>query len=49
VVCAEDQAIDPRLQGDMARRCGAVRAWPTGHSPFLSRPDLVVDLISELI
>jgi hypothetical protein len=22
--------------------------WPTGHSPFASRPDLVVDLLIDL-
>jgi pimeloyl-ACP methyl ester carboxylesterase len=49
VVCTEDQAIDPGLQREMARRCGAVRTWQTGHSPFLSRPDLVVSLVTELI
>lgn len=48
VVCAKDRAIDPALQRVMAARCGSVREWPTGHSPFVSRPELVVDLILEL-
>ncbi|MDR7300351.1 alpha/beta hydrolase [Haloactinomyces albus] len=47
VVCTEDRAIDPDRQREMAERCGEVRTWPTGHSPFLSRPDLVVELITE--
>ncbi|RCW39566.1 alpha-beta hydrolase superfamily lysophospholipase [Halopolyspora algeriensis] len=47
VVCAEDQAVSPDRQREMAERCAATRVWPTGHSPFLSRPDLVVELITE--
>ncbi|MFI8357384.1 alpha/beta fold hydrolase [Streptomyces cyaneofuscatus] len=49
VVCAGDRAIDPALQRTMAARCTAVREWPTGHSPFVSRPALVVELVAELL
>lgn len=49
VVCAGDRAIDPALQRTMAARCTAVREWRTGHSPFVSRPGLVVDLVRELL
>ncbi|MFJ7965651.1 alpha/beta hydrolase [Streptomyces sp. NPDC096324] len=49
VVCAKDRAIDPELQRVMAARCGSVREWQTGHSPFVGRPDLVVDLVLELL
>ncbi|MFE6701878.1 alpha/beta hydrolase [Streptomyces sp. NPDC057718] len=49
VVCALDRAIDPGLQRSMAARCGSVRVWRTGHSPFVSRPGLVVDLVRERI
>ncbi|MEU0918425.1 alpha/beta hydrolase [Streptomyces cyaneofuscatus] len=49
VVCAGDRAIDPALQRTLAARCTAVREWPTGHSPFVSRPALVVDLVAELL
>jgi pimeloyl-ACP methyl ester carboxylesterase len=48
VVCTEDQAILPPLQRQMARHAREVLEWPTSHSPFLSRPDLVVDLLAEL-
>jgi pimeloyl-ACP methyl ester carboxylesterase len=47
-VCADDMAVHPGLQRILARRCGSVTEWPTGHSPFLSRPELVADLVAEL-
>ncbi|MFR9779626.1 alpha/beta hydrolase [Micromonospora sp. MS34] len=49
VTCAADRAIDPALQRAMATRCGAAREWRTGHSPFVGRPDLVIDLLNELL
>lgn len=48
VVCADDQAIHPELQRILARRCGTSKEWDTGHSPFLSRPDLVIDVLEDL-
>lgn len=48
VVCADDLAVPAGLQRVMARRVTDVVEWPTGHSPFLSRPDLVVDLLAAL-
>lgn len=48
VICAQDRAIDPGLQRTMASRCTDVRAWQTGHSPFVGRPDLIVELLREL-
>ncbi|MCX4573006.1 alpha/beta hydrolase [Streptomyces sp. NBC_01571] len=49
VVCAQDRAVDPDLQRKMASRCTDVREWQTGHSPFVGQPDLVVELLRELI
>ncbi|WP_405827979.1 alpha/beta hydrolase [Streptomyces sp. NBC_00105] len=49
VVCARDRAIDPGLQRRMASRCTDVREWQTGHSPFVGRPDLIVELVLELL
>lgn len=49
VVCDLDHAIDPEVQRSMAERCDAFRVWPTGHSPYLSRPELVVELLQELL
>src|ERR1700674_4454785 len=48
VVCTEDRAIAPELQRRLASRTNEVVEWPTSHSPFLSRPDLVVELLAEI-
>jgi pimeloyl-ACP methyl ester carboxylesterase len=48
VVCAADQAVHPDVQRLLAQRCTTRAEWPTGHSPFLSRPELVADLLVEL-
>jgi hypothetical protein len=48
VVCANDQAIHPVLQRILARRCVTAVEWPTGHAPFLSRPDLPAGLLAGL-
>lgn len=48
-VCADDRMIHPGAQREMAATAGAqVVEWPTSHSPFLSRPDLVADLVTRL-
>jgi pimeloyl-ACP methyl ester carboxylesterase len=49
VVCANDQAIHPVLQRILARRCITGVEWPTGHAPFLSRPDLLAGLLAGLV
>ncbi|MFF8962648.1 alpha/beta fold hydrolase [Streptomyces globisporus] len=49
VVCGKDRAIDPALQRTMASRCTEVREWGTGHSPFVGQPDLLVELLRELL
>ena len=48
VVCANDEAIHPSLQRILARRCITTAEWPTGHTPFLSRPDLIAALLADL-
>lgn len=48
VVCSEDQAIPPVAQERMAKRCGQRVSWDTGHSPMLSRPELLISLLSQL-
>jgi len=45
ITCTEDLAVHPDLQRLMARRCGTSVEWPVGHSPFLSDPVLVADLL----
>jgi pimeloyl-ACP methyl ester carboxylesterase len=48
VVCTDDLAIHPDLQRVLAKRCTTTVEWETSHSPFLSRPDLVTDLLSSV-
>jgi pimeloyl-ACP methyl ester carboxylesterase len=48
VVCSDDQASHPGLQRIFARRCAEALEWDIGHSPFLSRPALVADLLERV-
>jgi pimeloyl-ACP methyl ester carboxylesterase len=48
VVCGQDNAIPPFAQEHLSERAGDVRRMDTSHSPFLSKPDGVIDLIAEL-
>ncbi len=48
VVCTDDRALPVALQRSNAARIGESVDWPTSHSPFLSRPELVADLLVEL-
>jgi len=49
LVCAADRTVHPDLQRILARRCGATIEWPTGHSPFLSDPKRVADLLVGIV
>jgi pimeloyl-ACP methyl ester carboxylesterase len=49
VVCADDRAVHPELQRAMAERATARLEWPGGHSPALTRPAEVADLIAALV
>jgi pimeloyl-ACP methyl ester carboxylesterase len=48
IVCTDDQASHPGLQRIFARRCSRTMEWDTGHSPFLSCPARVADLLAGL-
>jgi hypothetical protein len=48
VVCADDRTVHPDLQRAMAERATDRREWPGGHSPILTRPAEVADLIASL-
>jgi pimeloyl-ACP methyl ester carboxylesterase len=48
VVCTEDRAILPGAQREMAAHATYVVEWPTSHSPFVSKPQWVVDLLERL-
>jgi hypothetical protein len=45
-VCTDDRAIPVALQRSCAQRTGAVVELPTSHSPFLSRPADLADLLA---
>ena len=47
VVCAEDRATPPEAQREYAKRAGRVVELPTGHHPFLSRPELLAQVLAE--
>jgi pimeloyl-ACP methyl ester carboxylesterase len=47
VVCDDDRAVPPALQQRLAERATEVHHWPTSHSPFLARPDLVIELLAR--
>src|SRR6185295_1887569 len=48
VVRAEDRVIHPDLQRAMAERATTRYEWPGDHSPALTRPAEVADLIASL-
>ena len=48
IVCREDEAIPPDLQYAMAKKADKVVEWECGHSPFLSKPELVTDFLLHL-
>jgi pimeloyl-ACP methyl ester carboxylesterase len=48
VVCTDDHALPVALQESSARRVGASVDIATSHSPFLSAPGTVVDLLVPL-
>ena len=48
VVGRHDRAFHPQLVDEMASRAATVIEWDTSHSPLLSRPDLVVDLLARI-
>jgi pimeloyl-ACP methyl ester carboxylesterase len=45
ILCTDDNAIDPTLQKVMAERCTEVVMLESDHSPFLSRPGVLTDLL----
>jgi pimeloyl-ACP methyl ester carboxylesterase len=48
VVCTEDRSITVDAQRVMAARCRHVVELDASHSPFLSRPDAVADILEPL-
>ena len=48
IVCTDDRAIHLAMQRHLAARCTRSVDFPTAHSPFLNRPDLVASLLIDL-
>ena len=48
VVCADDLVLHPDLERILAKRCTSVVEWRTGHSPFLSEPERVSGLLTDV-
>ncbi|HEX7095073.1 MAG TPA: alpha/beta fold hydrolase [Acidimicrobiales bacterium] len=48
VRCADDNTLTPTYQQAAIERVGNGVTWPTSHSPFYSRPELVADLLSDI-
>lgn len=46
VVCADDRALPAWQQRSMAHKVERVVELPTSHSPFLSRPDELADILA---
>jgi pimeloyl-ACP methyl ester carboxylesterase len=49
VICDQDHAIAPSVQEHLARRSTNVRRLPTSHSPMLSRPAEVAQIVAEVM
>jgi pimeloyl-ACP methyl ester carboxylesterase len=48
VVCGLDQAIPPNIQRRLAGRATEALELSSAHSPFLSQPEAVAEIISDL-
>ena len=48
LVCADDRSTAPALQRQHAARASRTVELPTGHHPFLSRPDMVAAAIEHV-
>jgi pimeloyl-ACP methyl ester carboxylesterase len=49
VVCSQDQTIAPESQRKMAEQANHVVELDASHSPMLSQPDVVADLLAGLV
>lgn len=48
VIGRDDRVFSRKLMEEMASRAATVIEWGTSHSPMLSRPELVVDLLDSI-
>jgi pimeloyl-ACP methyl ester carboxylesterase len=49
VICNNDQALPVEAQRVMAARAQDVHEWPTDHSPFVTRPRAVAELVAGYV
>jgi hypothetical protein len=47
VICEEDQALAPAAQEQLAKRATNIRRLPSSHSPMLSQPAEVAQIIAD--
>ncbi len=48
IMCTRDQAIVPEVQEQIAQRCDDVMEMDSDHSPFLSHPDELAELLESM-
>jgi pimeloyl-ACP methyl ester carboxylesterase len=48
VICTDDRTVHPDSQREMAKHANNVVEMDTSHSPMLSRPDAVADVLADL-
>ena len=48
LICTQDRSVSQEVQRRLASRVHHVIELPTSHSPFLSRPELVVDILAKI-
>jgi hypothetical protein len=48
VCCEQDNTLTQQYMGAAIERVGNGVRWPTSHSPMISRPDLVADLLGSI-
>ncbi len=50
LLAEEDRMISPKMQRFMAERAGAtIHSYPVDHTPLLTAPQLVVNMVQEAI
>jgi hypothetical protein len=49
ILCDQDAILPTTMQEGFSRHAGAVHHLPTSHSPFLSKPALLADLLGEIV
>ncbi|GGZ29239.1 hypothetical protein GCM10010300_85210 [Streptomyces olivaceoviridis] len=48
VLCDDDRSLPPSYQQPFAERAGAVHHLPSGHTPLLSMPEKLADLLERI-